>query len=133
MLVSIAAQEGHEECVLWLLQHGADPTQADHCGRTPAMVAWRAGHAHICRVLERWAAAPAPAPSAPPPLQPLQPLQPPAAGSPEYKRRSVHSSNSTKSSSNLTGGSGRSHDQPEDTKEKVRPSRNLRPVLQNEN
>lgn len=31
-LTGIAAQEGHEECVLWLLQHGADPLQADHCG-----------------------------------------------------------------------------------------------------
>lgn len=31
--------------------------------------------------------------------------------SPEYKRRSIHSSNSTKSSSNMTGGSNRSHDE----------------------
>lgn len=30
-------------------------------GRTPAKVAWRAGHANICRLLERWTA-----PSAPP-------------------------------------------------------------------
>ncbi|CAG9794413.1 unnamed protein product [Diatraea saccharalis] len=114
--LGIAAQEGHEECVLWLLQHGADPTQADHCGRTPAKVAWRAGHAHICRVLERWASAPVP--SAPPPAPTSTSIQPPA-GSPEYKRRSVHSSNSTKSSSNMTGGSGRSHDQQDDTNDKA--------------
>ncbi|XP_053621795.1 ankyrin repeat domain-containing protein 50-like isoform X2 [Plodia interpunctella] len=104
--LGIAAQEGHEECVLWLLQHGADPLQADHCGRTPAKVAWRAGHANICRLLERWTA-----PTAPPSTHSLRP---PSAGSPEYKRRSVHSSNSTKSSSNMTGGSGRSHE-PADT------------------
>ncbi|XP_068622385.1 ankyrin repeat domain-containing protein 50 [Battus philenor] len=103
--LGIAAQEGHEECVLWLLQHGADPMQADHCGRTPAKVAWRAGHANICRLLERWAAPSAPTVDEVP--------RPRPAGSPEYKRRSVHSSNSTKSSSNLTGGSARSHDQPE--------------------
>ncbi|KAM3955505.1 LOW QUALITY PROTEIN: uncharacterized protein ACR2FA_010574 [Aphomia sociella] len=103
--LGIAAQEGHEECVLWLLQHGADPLQADHCGRTPAKVAWRAGHANICRLLERWAAPSAPA-LAPPPAA----LEVPPAGSPEYKRRSVHSSNSTKSSSNLTAGSARSQD-----------------------
>ncbi|XP_075988656.1 uncharacterized protein LOC142984759 isoform X2 [Anticarsia gemmatalis] len=111
--LGIAAQEGHEECVLWLLQHGADPLQADHCGRTPAKVAWRAGHANICRLLERWAAPSAPA-APPAALQPaaleLTPQRPPSAGSPEYKRRSVHSSNSTKSSSNMTGGSARSHE-----------------------
>ncbi|XP_013143376.1 PREDICTED: ankyrin repeat domain-containing protein 50 isoform X1 [Papilio polytes] len=118
--LGIAAQEGHEECVLWLLQHGADPMQADHCGRTPAKVAWRAGHANICRLLERWAApsAPvAPAVTAAPPAPPVTVLdespRPRPAGSPDYKRRSVHSSNSTKSSSNLTGGSARSHEQPE--------------------
>ncbi|XP_026331683.1 ankyrin repeat domain-containing protein 50-like, partial [Hyposmocoma kahamanoa] len=109
--LGIAAQEGHEECVLWLLQHGADPLQADHCGRTPGKVAWRAGHAGICRLLERVsgdALAPA-VPSAP--AAPLDDaVRPNRTGSPEYKRRSVHSSNSTKSSSNLTGGSGRSHD-----------------------
>ncbi|CAG9576918.1 unnamed protein product [Danaus chrysippus] len=100
--VGIAAQEGHEECVLWLLQHGADPLQADHCGRTPAKVAWRAGHANICRLLERWSA-----PSAPPAPLTHEEKRP---ASPEYKRRSIHSSNSTKSSSNMTGGSNRSHD-----------------------
>ncbi|XP_060808852.1 ankyrin repeat domain-containing protein 50 isoform X2 [Amyelois transitella] len=111
--LGIAAQEGHEECVLWLLQHGADPLQADHCGRTPAKVAWRAGHGNICRLLERWTA-----PTAP------QQLSPASADSPEYKRRSVHSSNSTKSSSNLTGGSGRSHDPPEpDTAHNDKPNR----------
>ncbi|KAL0809230.1 hypothetical protein ABMA28_011449 [Loxostege sticticalis] len=116
--LGIAAQEGHEECVLWLLQHGADPLQADHCGRTPGKVAWRAGHANICVILERW---PAPAPSAPVGDAPQAPAPVPAAGSPEYKRRSVHSSNSTKSSSNLTGGSGRSHDarEPHDTHDKA--------------
>ncbi|XP_052748946.1 ankyrin repeat domain-containing protein 50 isoform X2 [Galleria mellonella] len=109
--LGIAAQEGHEECVLWLLQHGADPLQADHCGRTPAKVAWRAGHANICRLLERWTAPSAPAPPlAAPALDLPPPARPPSAGSPEYKRRSVHSSNSTKSSSNLTAGSARSHD-----------------------
>ncbi|CAH2056153.1 unnamed protein product, partial [Iphiclides podalirius] len=117
--LGIAAQEGHEECVLWLLQHGADPMQADHCGRTPAKVAWRAGHANICRLLERWAAPSAPAAPAPPVHAPApaptldEPSHPRPAGSPEYKRRSVHSSNSTKSSSNLTGGSARSHEQTE--------------------
>lgn len=30
-------------------------------GRTPAKVAWRAGHANICRLLERWTAPSAPA------------------------------------------------------------------------
>ncbi|KAJ8706276.1 hypothetical protein PYW08_010902 [Mythimna loreyi] len=112
--LGIAAQEGHEECVLWLLQHGADPQQADHCGRTPAKVAWRAGHANICRLLERWAtSAPAAPPAPPAPSAPahhdLPTPRPTSAGSPEYKRRSVHSSNSTKSSSNMTGGSARSH------------------------
>ncbi|CAH0699569.1 unnamed protein product [Spodoptera exigua] len=89
--------------------------QADHCGRTPAKVAWRAGHANICRLLERWPGA-APAAPAPPSAAPsapahhdLLPARPPSAGSPEYKRRSVHSSNSTKSSSNMTAGSARSH------------------------
>ncbi|XP_064076065.1 ankyrin repeat domain-containing protein 50 [Vanessa tameamea] len=111
--LGIAAQEGHEECVLWLLQHGADPLQADHCGRTPAKVAWRAGHANICRLLERWSAPSAPAaPAAPPPADDL--LRPGRTGSPDYKRRSVHSSNSTKSSSNMTGGSNRSHEQTEE-------------------
>ncbi|CAH2101957.1 unnamed protein product [Euphydryas editha] len=133
--LGIAAQEGHEECVLWLLQHGADPLQADHCGRTPAKVAWRAGHANICRLLERWAAPSAPtAPLAPAPAAPLAPapapppddlLRPGRTGSPDYKRRSVHSSNSTKSSSNMTGGSNRSHEQNEELvheKQTARPS-----------
>ncbi|CAH1642329.1 unnamed protein product [Spodoptera littoralis] len=92
--------------------------QADHCGRTPAKVAWRAGHANICRLLERWPApaasaasggsAASAAPSAPA-HHDLPSARPPSAGSPEYKRRSVHSSNSTKSSSNMTAGSARSH------------------------
>ncbi|XP_038219833.1 ankyrin repeat domain-containing protein 50, partial [Zerene cesonia] len=122
--LGIAAQEGHEECVLWLLQHGADPLQADHCGRTPAKVAWRAGHANICRLLERWSA-----PSAPLALTPhaqdddlLAPLR---TGSPEYKRRSVHSSNSTKSSSNLTGGSNRSHEQDDNVDKVAKPAPSL--------
>ncbi|XP_061381523.1 ankyrin repeat domain-containing protein 50 isoform X2 [Danaus plexippus] len=105
--LGIAAQEGHEECVLWLLQLGADPLQADHCGRTPAKVAWRAGHANICRLLERWTA-----PSAPP-APPVTHHEDKRPASPEYKRRSIHSSNSTKSSSNMTGGSNRSHDEDE--------------------
>ncbi|XP_049883637.1 ankyrin repeat domain-containing protein 50 isoform X2 [Pectinophora gossypiella] len=111
--LGIAAQEGHEECVLWLLQHGADPLQADHCGRTPAKVAWRAGHGNICRLLERCVppggagpAPPGPQASAPPAPADLA-LRGHAAGSPEHKRRSVHSSNSTKSSSNM------SHDAPD--------------------
>ncbi|KAG7295536.1 hypothetical protein JYU34_021757 [Plutella xylostella] len=147
----IAAQEGHEECVMWLLQYGADPLQADHCGRTPAKVAWRAGHANICRLLERFTAPSAPAedtpvaasrasngislslsvcvsvchanicrllerftaPSAPAEDTPVAASR----GSPDYKRRSVHSSNSTKSSSNLTATSTRSHH--DDTDEKA--------------
>nr|XP_032525630.1 ankyrin repeat domain-containing protein 50 [Danaus plexippus plexippus] len=84
---------------------GADPLQADHCGRTPAKVAWRAGHANICRLLERWTA-----PSAPP-APPVTHHEDKRPASPEYKRRSIHSSNSTKSSSNMTGGSNRSHDE----------------------
>ncbi|CAH0713010.1 unnamed protein product, partial [Brenthis ino] len=118
--LGIAAQEGHEECVLWLLQHGADPLQADHCGRTPAKVAWRAGHANICRLLERWAAPSAPAPPLPPhpPPPPGDDLRTNRTGSPDYKRRSVHSSNSTKSSSNMTGGSNRSHE-PDEANDKA--------------
>ncbi|CAG4986288.1 unnamed protein product [Colias eurytheme] len=120
--LGIAAQEGHEECVLWLLQHGADPLQADHCGRTPAKVAWRAGHGNICRLLERWSA-----PSAPAPLTPQQDdlLAPLRTGSPDYKRRSVHSSNSTKSSSNLTGGSNRSHEQEDNVDKLIKPVTSL--------
>nr|XP_037875505.1 LOW QUALITY PROTEIN: ankyrin repeat domain-containing protein 50 [Bombyx mori] len=104
--LGIAAQEGHEECVLYLLQYGADPQQTDHCGRTPAKVAWRAGHANICRLLERWPTVSEQLPPTAPPLA----ARTPSAGSPEFKRRSVHSSNSTKSSSNLTGGSHPSHE-----------------------
>ncbi|CAK1546423.1 unnamed protein product [Leptosia nina] len=121
--LGIAAQEGHEECVLWLLQHGADPLQADHCGRTPAKVAWRAGHANICRLLERWTAPSAPSAPAPQ-VQDEDLLAPLRTGSPDYKRRSVHSSNSTKSSSNLTGGSNRSHEQ-DDPVEKSRTNSSL--------
>ncbi|XP_047513171.1 ankyrin repeat domain-containing protein 50 [Pieris napi] len=117
--LGIAAQEGHEECVLWLLQHGADPLQADHCGRTPAKVAWRAGHGNICRLLEKWTA-----PSAPAQIHDDDLLAPLRTASPDYKRRSVHSSNSTKSSSNLTGGSNRSHEH-EDTVEKSRTNSSL--------
>ncbi|KAJ0182869.1 hypothetical protein K1T71_000845 [Dendrolimus kikuchii] len=113
--LGIAAQEGHEECVVWLLHHGADPMQPDHCGRTPGKVAWRAGHANICWLLERWGSA---EPTAPPPTEPPVPgsvangsgARPTSAGSPEYKRRSVPSSNSTKSSSNMTSGSARHRD-----------------------
>lgn len=54
--VGIAAQEGHEHCVRALLNHGADPSHSDHCGRNAIKVAAKSGHDTVVRLLEEHAA-----------------------------------------------------------------------------
>lgn len=49
--LSIAAQEGREDIVKLLLQHNADPEHADRYGRTPSMVAQKAGKEKIVALL----------------------------------------------------------------------------------
>lgn len=62
-------------------------------GRTPAKVAWRAGHANICRLLERWSA-----PSAPQALEvpPVAAHRPPSAGTYYFHFRFIIGSYSIK-------------------------------------
>lgn len=48
----IVAQEGHEGCVLALLQHGADPAHSDRCGRNAFRVAAKSGHDAVLRLLQ---------------------------------------------------------------------------------
>lgn len=52
----IAAQEGHEHCVRALLNHGADPSHSDHCGRNAIKVAAKSGHDTVVRLLEEHSA-----------------------------------------------------------------------------
>lgn len=53
--LGISAQEGHEECVLILLQFGANPLKADHCGRTPYKLASKSNRTGVLRILESFA------------------------------------------------------------------------------
>lgn len=50
----IAAQEGHELCVVSLLEHGADPNHSDACGRNALRVAAKSGHRGVVRLLEEY-------------------------------------------------------------------------------
>lgn len=50
--IGIAAQEGHELCVVALLEHGADPNHSDACGRNALRVAAKSGHRGVVRLLE---------------------------------------------------------------------------------
>lgn len=50
----IAAQEGHELCVVALLEHGADPNHSDSCGRNALRVAAKSGHRGVVRLLEEY-------------------------------------------------------------------------------
>lgn len=54
MSKGIAAQEGHEACVVALLEHGADPNQSDACGRNALRVAAKSGHRGVVRLLEEY-------------------------------------------------------------------------------
>lgn len=54
-LAGIAAQEGHEACVKALLQHGADPSHSDRCGRNAFKVAAKSGHCGVVKLLEEYA------------------------------------------------------------------------------
>lgn len=58
--LSIAAQEGHTEVVVKLLQKGADPDHVDSYGRSPVKVAGKRGHFDIVRLLESYGAKPYP-------------------------------------------------------------------------
>lgn len=54
LVVGIAAQEGHELCVVALLEHGADPNHSDACGRNALRVAAKSGHRGVVRLLEEY-------------------------------------------------------------------------------
>lgn len=54
MYLGIAAQEGHELCVVALLEHGADPNHSDSCGRNALRVAAKSGHRGVVRLLEEY-------------------------------------------------------------------------------
>uniref|UniRef100_A0A2A4JPK8 Uncharacterized protein n=1 Tax=Heliothis virescens TaxID=7102 RepID=A0A2A4JPK8_HELVI len=96
----VSAWQGHTDMVNLLIKVGGAAVDGrDRCRRTALhAAAWR-GRVNVLRALLDQGADPAAVCT-----QGATPL-----GSPEYKRRSVHSSNSTKSSSNMTGGSARSH------------------------
>jgi ankyrin repeat protein len=47
------AEQGHEETVLFLLRHGANPLMADNDGKKPALVAEAAGHYEIAAILHK--------------------------------------------------------------------------------
>lgn len=118
--LGIASQEGHEEVVRALLEHGADPSHVDQCGRSPLRVAAKAGHLNVVRLLEeslalgRSAAAGststvslASAASTAPCAAPL--FCPESPESTSDKRRSLASTRSdSKSSSNRTDSTARS-------------------------
>ncbi|KAF9408732.1 hypothetical protein HW555_011678 [Spodoptera exigua] len=89
-----AAWRGRTAVLRALLQHGASPAAVCTQGATPLGIAAQEGHEECVLWLLQHGA---------------DPMQADHCGSPEYKRRSVHSSNSTKSSSNMTAGSARSH------------------------
>ncbi|XP_049521085.1 ankyrin repeat domain-containing protein 50-like [Dermacentor silvarum] len=119
--LGIASQEGHEAVVRALLEHGADPSHADQCGRSPLRVATKAGHLNVVRLLEEslalgrstqalgsvstssLASAASTAPCAAPLFCPESPE------STSDKRRSLASTHSdSKSSSNRTDSTARS-------------------------
>lgn len=54
VVVGIAAQEGHEQCVVALLEHGADPNHSDACGRNALRVAAKSGHRGVVRLIEEY-------------------------------------------------------------------------------
>lgn len=54
IFLGIAAQEGHELCVVALLEHGADPNHSDACGRNALKVAAKSGHRGVVRLLEEY-------------------------------------------------------------------------------
>ncbi|KAJ8956111.1 hypothetical protein NQ318_016565 [Aromia moschata] len=123
-LICIAAQEGHELCVVALLEHGADPNHSDACGRNALRVAAKSGHRGVVRLLEEFNArshkmahtsssansiTSASTAETKPSCAILYPSTGGASDWSDQQRRSMvslgnHSSNS-KSSSNLTGSS----------------------------
>ncbi|KAM4558014.1 uncharacterized protein ankrd50l isoform 2-T2 [Odontesthes bonariensis] len=56
--LSIAAQEGHANIVIMLLERGANPNHMDKYGRSPVKVAGKHGHFHIVTLLESYGAKP---------------------------------------------------------------------------
>lgn len=56
--LSVAAQEGHSEIVVMLLEKGANPDHVDRYGRTPVKVAGKQSHFTIVRLLESYGAKP---------------------------------------------------------------------------
>lgn len=52
--LGISAQEGHEQCVKFLLDYGANPYKSDHCGRTPIKLAAKSNRNNVLRVLENF-------------------------------------------------------------------------------
>ncbi|XP_040913251.1 ankyrin repeat domain-containing protein 50 [Toxotes jaculatrix] len=58
--LSIAAQEGHTNIVVMLLERGANPDHIDKYGRSPVKVAGKHGHFNIVRLLESYGAKPYP-------------------------------------------------------------------------
>lgn len=116
--LGIAAQEGHEACVVALLEHGADPNHSDACGRNAIRVAAKSGHRSVVRLLEEYSTRSHKAPHTSSSANSITSastaetkpscalLYPSGVEWPEQQRRSMislgnHSSNS-KSSSNLT-------------------------------
>lgn len=53
--LGISSQEGHEKCVMILLEYGANPHHCDHCGRTPIKLAMKSNNVAILRLLENYA------------------------------------------------------------------------------
>lgn len=52
--LGISAQEGHDQCVKFLLEYGANPYKSDHCGRTPIKLAAKSNRNNVLRVLENF-------------------------------------------------------------------------------
>ncbi|XP_046331590.1 ankyrin repeat domain-containing protein 50-like isoform X1 [Haliotis rufescens] len=128
----IAAQEGHEEVVRVLLKYHANPNHADQFGRTPIRVAMKSGHTSVCKILEDFGAMPVngtksrsssstssnetrPLTTNPPKGGAIaghpHPIHSSPSDSPEStfdRRKSYHSNNSSKSSSNLTSSTNQS-------------------------
>ncbi|KAJ6636922.1 Ankyrin repeat domain-containing protein 50 [Pseudolycoriella hygida] len=52
--LGISSQEGHEQCVTYLLQYGANPYKSDHCGRTPIKLAAKSNRNNVLRILENF-------------------------------------------------------------------------------
>ncbi|XP_030371679.1 ankyrin repeat domain-containing protein 50 isoform X2 [Scaptodrosophila lebanonensis] len=52
--LGISAQEGHEKCVIALLQYGANPYKSDHCGRTPIKLAAKSSRTSILKIFENY-------------------------------------------------------------------------------